>query len=181
MESTQTDITSRLVTDCQLFIDVAEHLSEDQFKRQINGKWSVAEVMQHLYLSARPVAKLMAGPRDVLKQWGFAEMPSRSYETIAAIYQKALGLRRLAPATMTPRPEDMAVEKHVIVNRFQTIYQALVESINGWSDDELDSFLIPHPLLGYLTVREMLYFTSAHTQHHLVLLPDEESTYLTNG
>jgi hypothetical protein len=171
MESTQIDIKSQLLADCQEFVEVTDKLSEDQFKQQVDGKWSVAEVMQHLYLSARPVARLMAGPREVFSQWGQAEMPSRSYETIAAIYQKALTLRRQAPPSMSPRPEDMQVEKTVIIDRFSGIYQALTEAANGWSDDDLDLLLIPHPLLGYLTVREMLYFTSTHTQHHLRLLP----------
>jgi len=30
--------------------------------------------------------------------------------------------------------------------------------------------LLPHPLLGKVTVREMLYFTIHHVQHHHALV-----------
>jgi hypothetical protein len=30
----------------------------------------------------------------------------------------------------------------------------------------LDLLILPHPLLGKLTLREMLYFTLYHVEHH---------------
>ncbi len=167
----KTDIQNQLLTDCRAFIDIANERSEAQFTQQVDGKWSVAEVMQHLYLSARPVARLMAGPREVFDQWGNADRPSRHYEEIAAAYQKVLTFGNKAPASMSPRPEDMEVTKQGMIDRFSAIYASLVEASEGWSDNDLNTFLIPHPVLGMLTVREMLYFTSTHTQHHLRLLP----------
>lgn len=161
----------RLSNDCQAFIEVANALSEEQFTRQIGEKWSVAEVMQHLYLSARPVVRLMTGPRDVLLQWGKPEWPSRTYEVIDATYQKVLSMGVKAPPTMTPRTEDMLANKNTIMERFTSVYTALTAAIGSWSDQELDEYVIPHPALGKLTVREMLHFTSAHTRHHLRLLP----------
>ena len=35
---------------------------------------------------------------------------------------------------------------------------------------DLDAVLLPHPLLGKLTVREMLFFTVYHVQHHRALV-----------
>lgn len=32
--------------------------------------------------------------------------------------------------------------------------------------DELDKYILPHPLLGKLTIREMMYFTIYHVEHH---------------
>jgi hypothetical protein len=32
---------------------------------------------------------------------------------------------------------------------------------------QLDQYLVPHPLLGKITLRELGYFTIYHTQHHL--------------
>ena len=36
--------------------------------------------------------------------------------------------------------------------------------------DDLDKYVLPHPLLGKVTLREMLYFTIHHNEHHLELL-----------
>ncbi|MVM28939.1 DinB family protein [Spirosoma sp. HMF4905] len=167
-------IQQHLAADCQAFINAVNSLSDEQFQKQIDDKWSVAEVMQHLYLSARPVARLMVGPREVLMQWGNADWPSRTYAEIVSAYEKRLGMGAKAPATMSPRPEDIQVGKSEMVQRFAGIYQALIDAMETWSQQELTTYCIPHPALGKLTVQEMLLFTSIHTQHHLKLLYGQE-------
>ncbi len=39
-------------------------------------------------------------------------------------------------------------------------------SVPSWSETSLDRYRLPHPLLGRLTVREMLFFTLGHGLHH---------------
>lgn len=167
MKTIDTTIAQQLTDDCQAFIHHVRNLSEAQFIQHIADKWSVAEVMQHLYLSARPVARLIIGPRDVFMQWGKADAPSKTYDEIASLYTNVLATGAKAPLSMSPRPEDMQVDKQTVMERFTAVYQALTEALTSWSDQELDMYLIPHPALGKLTIREMLYFTSIHTHHHL--------------
>jgi len=38
--------------------------------------------------------------------------------------------------------------------------------LSGFSEEDLDKLILPHPLLGKLTLREMMYFTIYHVQHH---------------
>ena len=38
--------------------------------------------------------------------------------------------------------------------------------VDRFSEEELDQLILPHPILGKLTIREMLYFTIYHVQHH---------------
>lgn len=40
-------------------------------------------------------------------------------------------------------------------------------ALGKWSDKALDSYLLPHPLLGKMTVREILFFTLYHNLHHV--------------
>lgn len=170
MQAQEISIQDRLREDCQEFIKWADTLSDEQFTEQLGGKWSVAEVMQHLYLSARPVARLLAGPRDVLNQWGKPETPIRGYDEIASTYKNVLSTGVKAPASMSPRPEDIQIERRDMVKRFEGVYDVLIRAVDEWTTYELDDYCIPHPVLGKLSVREMLYFTSIHTQHHLGLL-----------
>ena len=170
MNSTNATLQHQLSTKCQAFVEVADRYSEEQFSAHVADKWSVAEVMQHLYLSARPVMRLMTGPHDVFLQWGRADAPSRSYAEIASAYETALSTGVKAPESVSPRPEDMQASKQDVVARFAGVYQALGDALAGWSAGELDEYRLPHPVLGKLTVREMLYFVSVHTQHHLQLL-----------
>lgn len=158
------------MVDCHAFTTWTEGLSDEQFDAQIGGKWSVAEVMQHLFLSARPVARLLAGPREVLNQWGRADSQIKTYAEIARAYQQVLGTGVKAPASMSPQAEDVQIGRSKLIERFERVYDDLAGAVANWSAHELDEYCIPHPVLGKLSVREMLYFTSIHTQHHLRLL-----------
>ena len=41
-----------------------------------------------------------------------------------------------------------------------------------WSEKKLDRYQAPHPALGKLTIREMLYFTIFHNVHHARLVAE---------
>ncbi|GAB4042135.1 DinB family protein [Spirosoma jeollabukense] len=164
-------LQKQLTNDCQAFVNVATSYTNEAFSYQPNGKWSVGDVAQHLYLSARPVARLMAGPRDVFDQWGKPTTPSRTYDELTSAYEQILTKGTKAPATMSPRSEDMQESRSSIMARFVAVYDASVDVLYAWSEQEMDNYCMPHPALGKVTVREMVYFTSIHTQHHLRLLP----------
>ncbi|GAB3809426.1 DinB family protein [Spirosoma humi] len=170
MEAEKTNSQNQLNTTSQAFISWVDGLTDEQFWANTNGKWSVAEVIQHLYLSARPVARLLTGPRAILDQWGRPTASSRPYEEIKSAYQNVLATGAKAPATMSPRSDDRQVSRSELMERFRAMYQSLVEALKNWSATELDNYCIPHPVLGKLTVREMIYFTSIHTEHHRELL-----------
>ena len=40
-------------------------------------------------------------------------------------------------------------------------------AIGSWREQDLDRYVLPHPLLGKLTLREMLFFTLYHNYHHV--------------
>jgi hypothetical protein len=42
----------------------------------------------------------------------------------------------------------------------------LNKRLKKYSEASLDELILPHPLLGKLTLREMLYFTIYHAGHH---------------
>ena len=46
------------------------------------------------------------------------------------------------------------------------LHNRLISKMERWKDVDLDRYLLPHPLLGKITLREMLYFTTFHIQHH---------------
>ena len=46
------------------------------------------------------------------------------------------------------------------------IISSICKNLDKFSEEDLDKFILPHPLLGKLTMREMMYFTIYHAQHH---------------
>ncbi len=154
-------------------IDLLMPLSDEQFFAPKNGKWSSAETLQHLFLSARTLPRMLTGPRTLFEQWPRSHRPSRPYDEVAAAYEhtlRAMGIK--APASLVARPEDMQVSKADLLARFSTTHDALAASIGSWSEEELDTYQIPHPALGLITVGEMMHFTAYHIDHHRAIEAD---------
>lgn len=164
------DLQKLMIREAHDFGGFAAPLSEADFAHQPNGRWSVGDTVQHLFLSARPVVRLLAGPRDVLAQWGEVQGPARTYEEVEVMYRQVLGKGVKAPANLSPRSEDVPADKETMLAWLTDTYLALADQLANWSEEELDRYQIPHPALGLISVRDMLYFVSIHTQHHIAVL-----------
>lgn len=164
------DLRILLVGEADAFARMVMPLTEAEFTRQQNGRWSVSDTGQHLYLSARPVLRLLAGPRDVFTQWGNAKGPSRTQDSIRTLYHQVLKKGIKAPAALSPRPEDVPADKATMLTRLTDTYLAIADQLADWSDEEMDRYQMPHPALGLLSVREMIYFIGIHTRHHIAVL-----------
>jgi hypothetical protein len=95
--------------------------------------------------------------------FGKSNRSSRSYDELVSKYKSRLdaggkSTTRFLPDTTCDRIKlQDAVERHVNI---------LCKRIDRFSEHELDKYILPHPLLGKLTLREMLYFTIHHVEHH---------------
>jgi len=58
-------------------------------------------------------------------------------------------------------------EKKSLLVNFQIQIQRLQKVLEKWSEEDLDKYLIPHPLLGKLTIRELMLWMVYHHYHHL--------------
>ena len=140
------------------------------FFRRIGSSWSPAETVRHLIKSTRPVAKAMGTNKIVLRlMFGKPGRPAMSYDLLCARYDQALDdggqAGRFAPS---PRSESDPEEWRLTIMRdYEGVNAGLRKAIARWSDDKLDRYQLPHPLLGKLTVREMLFFTLYHQRHHV--------------
>ena len=145
----------------------------EQFVRPlVDGSWSPADNLDHLINSVKPIALMMKlSPAKREARFGKATLASRSYDQICAIYQRALANGGQASGSFIPDQ----VEAVNVPAEFQTAQvaawvqtaQALEENTVQWSEAELDRYTLPHPLLGDLTMREMLCFTLYHNQRHI--------------
>jgi len=145
-------------------------LPEAYFFTPFGEKWSPAENVRHLNKSTRPVALAMRLPGIVPRLlFGVSNSPSRSYAQIQSMYQEALHSGAQA-GTYAPRrrefPENPKMARQKIMLEWNRIWQQLIRATHGWDDRSLDRLRLPHPLIGKLSVREMLYFTLYHHRHH---------------
>ncbi len=81
-------------------------------------------------------------------------------------YDQLLKDGAVATGAYVPKSVPLKGDKAKIVNRYKETYETLLSKLSQWSEDDLDKYFLPHPLLGRVTVREMMYFTVHHIAHH---------------
>lgn len=131
--------------------------------------WSAMENLDHLILSAKPVAGGLKLPKVAFKIYGKPNRPVRGYEDLISRYQDKLTEGYLTPAPYDPQGKDL-YDKEAELANWESLGRKIAERLYRWSEQDLDRFLAPHPLLGKLMLREVLFFTIHHTWHHLRLM-----------
>lgn len=145
-------------------------LSEADFMFSLNGeKWTAGQQVDHLCRSVEPLNRGLKMPSLALKaMFGTADHPSASYDEIVAQYRGKLA----AGGAATPpfMPEAIAFDRRdEMLKQLGSLVNELREIIGKLDESKLDELVLPHPLLGKLTLREMFYFTMYHAEHHHVL------------
>lgn len=147
-------------------------LPADEFALRGGDAWTPAEHLSHLNTSVSAVAKGLAVPRLLLRlRFGRARKPSRGYEEVREMYRAALAAGGVASGAFVPPRESGAgdddVRRRELLARWGRANARLRSALAGWSEDDLDRLRMPHPLIGKLTVREMMFFTLYHNAHHV--------------
>lgn len=161
-------IISLLAQNHEAFVEKLRSLSEQDFLRCPGNKWSAGQQLDHVLKSVVPIAKAYNVPLNVLEhKYGFAGRTSRTYKGVVQTYQHML--KRQAGYTVPERftPSQIPLEnKDEMLDKLLKSIQDLNEGISRMEESELDSHQLAHPLMGKLTLREMLYFTAYHVIHH---------------
>ncbi|MEO1084546.1 MAG: DinB family protein [Acidobacteriota bacterium] len=155
--------------------EIAEYLEasfeDEAFFEPQGDHWAPSGHIRHLSKSIRPLAKAMGLPKLMLRlRFGTSKNGSRDFEAVRTQYQEALasGVAQAGgygPSSATPdlTPAEWRAQ---IMGHFRTAGQQLDTAIGGWSERQLDTLRLEHPILGPMTVRELLYFTLYHNAHH---------------
>lgn len=154
-------------------LDDIHAMSVAQFNTGAAEAWSAAGYLKHLILSIKPVAKALGFPPERLQSlFGLAETPSRPYTQVVVAYQARLaeGIRAEDYEKVTPGfyriPEGVTDEKVYLTETWEESNNRLLAAVEGWDEDKLDTHQMPHPAIGMVTIREMLFFTLFHNRLH---------------
>jgi len=141
------------------------------FRRPEEGVWSPAENLVHLVRSVKAVADAMKLPRLLLAVlFGTAREPSRRFEEVREVYHERLARGGRASGRYVPPQldgDDPERTRSRMLAGWERAGGDLIARLRRWPEPSLDRYRLPHPLLGKLTVREMLFFTLYHDHHHL--------------
>lgn len=144
----------------------------DSFLKSPSGKWSPAENLLHLIKSVQPVTLAMKLPRWLLGLlFGKPQSASRRFDQIKDTYQRTLANGAKASGRYIPTVHELPSSperyRNSLVLKWNTAGENLLAILRDWRDENLDAYLLPHPLLGKFTIREMLFFTLYHDLHHV--------------
>jgi hypothetical protein len=148
------------------FTAMIASLSEEQFLQAEPGKWSPGQQLDHLVRSVAPLEQALNLPKFIPRMlFGKVNRPSRSYDEVVARYQDKLAQGGKASGKYVPAAVTVA-QRDALIDKLNDLVEKLSRSLGPFTEQDLDTILLPHPLLGKLTLREMLYFTIYHVQHH---------------
>ncbi|TRX37235.1 DinB family protein [Flavobacterium sp. ZT3R18] len=146
------------------FWDTAIHLPNTNLS--INGKWSVAHNVEHINIILLRVNNYLSLPKSTIKSnFGLSERTVESNETVVEMYKNKLENGTKATAPFIP---ELNLDKNIkeLVSQGNELLVSIISNLQDWTEEELEIYNCPHPLLGIIPAREILYFTIYHVQHH---------------
>jgi G:T/U-mismatch repair DNA glycosylase len=163
-------IISALNEKIDIFNSYILSLNQVQFVATPNGKWSAGQNLDHLIRAIKPLQLAYGLPKfALLILFGKTNRPSRTYEELVTKYKTKLLAGGKASGPFIP-PTINFEKRENLIKKYNEQKQKLIARIEKQSEKDLDVYILPHPLLGKVTLREMLYFTIHHNEHHLELL-----------
>lgn len=145
-------------------INYVDRLNDTTFQYHSNDKWTAGQQLQHIFLTLVPFPKVLASKTYIQEKFGKPDRPAWSYDTVLENY---LQTSLQAPAVYLPEAMISPGEKEQLISDIQEILAQIVRLLEHYSEEELDTLLLPHPLLGNLSIREMFYLMTYHPIHHL--------------
>lgn len=154
------------------FSNQCNNTGETAFFSKPTAKWSIAENVQHLIVSTNTTTLAFSLPRFLVRLiGGKPNRSSKTYEELVAKYKNKLAAGGAASGRFIPKPIKINFGKEKLLNNWTNATQKYITALqNSRTENDLDNYLVKHPLLGRITLRELCYFTIYHTEHHLNII-----------
>jgi hypothetical protein len=169
---TQEEIIQGLEDKYAYLTQWLENQKDENFSiSSTEGKWSTGEHIDHLIKSTKPLNMAMRLPKMQLRMmFGKPNREGRTFEQIVARYKVKLADNN-GQTTSRYEPKNITNDKkQELIKTLQDEKERLQRITSKWREKDLDNYLLPHPLLGKMTIREIMLFTIYHTQHHIDIL-----------
>lgn len=163
---TANELQEKLRENHLTFIKDIRHLSETDFNYAPTGKWTAGQQLDHIVKSVSPVNMAFSLPVFVLKIiLDKANRPSRTFDALIEKYKLKLAAGGRAQGRFIPSQITFA-DRDAVIKKLHHLTNSLGNRVVKKSEEQLETLILPHPLLGKLTFREMIYFSIYHVKHH---------------
>ena len=167
MIKTKQQIIAELGDSFNSLADICTQVKHEHFNISNDGKWSAGENIQHLVNATKMTNVAFNVPKFVhVLLYGKPGRTSHSCSKVIDNYQKQLEHGAKASGPYIPKKRDY--QRELLQQRIKAQGDKLIAAINNkWTEEQLDKYVIKHPILGLLTLRELAYFTIYHNGHHI--------------
>lgn len=169
--TTKVQLIDMLTISNQRVIDWFTAIPVEDFFIRYGEAWSASDNVDHLIKSHKPIATALKLPKITLKaMFGKPDKASISYEELCQIYRDEIAKGAQASGRYLPDQETpnsgTETKKKELLDQFSKASAEFVSVLEKWNEKEFDEYLLPHPILGKLTIREMIFFTIYHNLRH---------------
>ena len=162
------DIILKLEEKHHILLNWLEQQEADKWEVGPKNKWTTGQQALHLLQSIKTLNNALSLPKFILKyRFGKSNREVRGYDAVAKRYNerlKSVNGRTFGPSQNMRIPK--LNEKQYLIDRLQTENKKLQYKTRKWSDKQLDTYILPHPLMGKMPVREIIMWTAYHVEHH---------------
>jgi hypothetical protein len=163
------EIIIELVAVHNRFWDTVEKMPLTIQSLSINNKWTPVQNVEHINMCIEPLVRYLNTPKELIKEKfglksevGF-EFKDLNEKYIQAVQNGAVISETFKPKDNSPSFKNERMRGNELINKINSLLEM-------WSDDELSAHICPHPVLGRISVREMLYFTIFHCETHIKII-----------
>lgn len=152
------------------FADYVLSLSYKEFMFSFQNKWTAGQHMDHILRATSILPLAFNVPKFISGLIiGKAKRPSVEYSDLVLKY--TFKLEKGARANNVFVPGKIPYGKRItLADKLLNTVSRINSAVDIISEKELDRCMLPHPILGKITYREMLFFTMYHVDHHAALV-----------
>lgn len=143
------------------------------------GGWSPAQNLNHITFIAQLAILLLRIPFFFLIPFG-KRRDQKDFLTLREEYigsPKPIYIGPLAPAEIHLPPEPESVIRNLLVSWKKTNTE-LADALATVPESNFDEYSLPHPSLGMLSFREMMYVLIIHPVHHTYKVEQKTSRFV---
>ncbi|MFD2630221.1 DinB family protein [Oceanobacillus kapialis] len=141
----------------KLWEEVAALSDEELNKRPCSNEWSIAQVMEHLYLMERTVVHNI---KHTLENGSIKEVSTKPIELTVNRSRKIE-----APTFVEPSDSDKTIE--VIKEKLHTSHESLRKLDEDVDKERLEEKTAIHPVFGEMNLAQWIPFVGYHELRHI--------------
>lgn len=145
-----------------------KHQDIEKWEIGPENKWTTGQHALHLVQSLKMLNAALTIPKFLLKyRYGKSNRSLRPYDAVVSRYYERLKEnqgRTFGPSKNLKIPKQK--DKKYLIDRLQVENKKLQYKTKKWSDKQLDTYILPHPLMGKMPVREIIMWSAYHVEHH---------------